>query len=168
MHFITITAITQHTVEPKMSKHLKSLLLICALSNASAWAQATPPTHEIDPQLVGEWEGEFKAIDEAACTAYKWHMTRKPDGTYRFHAYDATQTVLDDEGHWWVDKRNSHYFEDVDGQTEPPSDYHYSLSQNNFNGSNIDIEYVLARPLAANECSQTARFNETKLMKENP
>lgn len=133
-----------------------------------SWAQTAPPIQAIDPQLVGEWEGEFKPIDEPACTAYKWHMTRKSDGTYQFHAYDATQTVLNDEGRWWVDEGHSLYFENVNGQAEEPTTYRYTLSQNNLNGSNVETEYNLTQPLAAGECSQTARFNETKLIKETP
>ena len=154
-------------IEPLMSTFIKTTVLACALFSAQAsWAQSIAPVHPIDPQLVGEWEGEFEPTDETACTAYKWHMTRKSDGTYQFHAYDATQTVLNDEGHWWVDADRGYYFENVNGQAEEPTTYRYNLSQNNLNGSTIETEYTLTQPLASGECSQTARFNETKLIKE--
>ncbi len=157
-------------IESLMSTLIKNTALCCmllsALSTQMSWAQSLPSVQTIDPQLVGEWEGEFKPVDEPACTAYKWHMMRKNDGSYQFRAYDATQTVLNDEGHWWVDVDHGLYFENVNGQAEEPTTYRYILSQNNLNGSTVEAEYTLTQPLAAGECSQTAHFNETKLIKE--
>lgn len=144
-----------------MQKTLKFALLGFALSSGIATAQ-TPAKPTLDSNLVGTWEGEFPPVKEESCTAYKWRMERHPDGTYHFQAYDATQTILNDEGRWWVDPANSKYFETVTGQSDEPTVYTYAISENNINAASIHAEYNLVKEQNASECSQTFNFSETK------
>lgn len=144
-----------------MHTMLKRMLLSFSLIGFCAHAQA-PVKPVIDNNLTGVWEGEFPPSKDVNCTAYKWRMQRLPDGTYHFHAYDETQTILNDDGQWWVDPANNMYFETVNGQADEPTVYHYTINQSNINDLKVVAEYTQAKKLPDSECSQTFNFSESK------
>ncbi|TDR30819.1 hypothetical protein DFR44_11617 [Hydromonas duriensis] len=148
----------------RMVRNVLMYMLLCASTQILAQSNAMP----VDGDLVGTWEGEFPASQEVSCSAYKWTMTRKSDGTYRYHGYDDTQTIIDDEGRWWVDAGHATYFETVNTQDEVPTEYAYSVSQNNINNNNVEVEFKQIKPLEQGECSQTFRFSERKSANAQP
>lgn len=147
-----------------MRKYLSfvlTLFVTLGFNLAHAEKNSTP---QLDSDLVGVWGGEFAAMaDDETCSAYMWRMTRKADGTYTYHAFDTTQTILDDTGKWWTDKNSGQYFETVEGQSEEPTIYSYAVTQSNLNDAGTQIEFKATKPANKGECTQSQHFSESKM-----
>lgn len=148
-----------------MKKHLILMLaLFGAVLGFQAHAQSVAsPSLATDDSLVGIWSGEFAATTDETCSAYMWRMTRKSDGTYTYNAFDATQTILNDTGKWWVDKRSGQYFETVAGQSDEPTTYTYAVMQSNFNDSGTQAEFTATKPAIKGECAQAQHYTASKM-----
>ena len=105
-----------------------------------------------DELLVGKWVGDAPA--QESCSAYAWRTERAADGTYRLHYFDEAQTLLDDQGFWWVDREGRYHEYSTDTQEEAVI-YTYRVEDQQVMFRNVN-------PVVTNGCEVT-EFAEKKI-----